>query len=632
MYQDSKQNELLKKFWVSFVFTTAILILSYYRKDARIILLLASIIYFYCGSVFLSGAWHELRTRRLGMMTLVALTASVAYFYGPFWQLSSLITIMLLGQWLAMKATSGTNNALRELTKLLPDKAEVIRNGNTVSLLVSELSIDDIVIVKPGERLPTDGIVIEGHSEVNEQLITGESTPVLKIAGAKVIGGSSNGEGMLKFKVTATGEQTFLSGIMRMVLRARKSKSQVQSLSDKTAFWLTLVTTSGGLVTFVLWIFLPAQPNFAIAFEHLLAVLVIACPPALGLAVPMVSKIAATLAARSGFLIRDQAQFEQAHNIDTVIFDKTGTLTKGEFGVTRIWPVGWHSPEYILKMAMSVDINSNHFVARAIIRRAEEERIEPLDTKQFERVAGMGVRAIVGKSDVALGGLSILSRGQVLPDEISKEVAMENENGRTIIYVLENGEIIGVFALADLVREESREAVRQLHGMGVRVRMITGDSEEVAKWIANQVGIGEYFARVLPQDKAVKVKFLQDQGRKVAMVGNGINDAPALSQANVGIAIGTGTNVAIESAGIILTRNDPRDIPRIISHARRTYAKIKQNLFLASCYNIVALPLAAGALISRDILLTPTTTAILMSVSTIIVILNTLLLTKARYE
>ena len=626
----------LKKFWVSLVLTVPVVIFSDFLF---IPLVLGSFVFFYGGWIFIQGALRELKAKLPGMMTLIGLAISTAYFYSVyttfireetlFWELTTLITIMLLGHYMEMRAVSLAQGALKELSKLLPDTAEVERNGKLETVQLAELKEGDAVFVRPGGRIPADGKVVEGKSHVNEAMITGESEPVEKDVSSGVIAGTINGDGSLKIKITGVGEHTFLAGVMRLVKEAQASKSRLQILSDRAAFYLTIIAIASGILTFVLWIL--AQSGFGFVLERLVAVLVIACPHALGLAVPLVAAISTTMAAQNGFLVRQRLALELARKVDTVIFDKTGTLTKGEYGVTNIWPVKVRDENELLQLAASVDFHSEHFISRAIVKKTKEVGLEIKGATDFKRIPGKGVMGRVNGKEVMVGGQAVLSdSGVSLPSEIQNEVIKESGQGKTIIYVISDRELAGVFALADLIRKESREAIKELKKLGINVSMITGDSEDVALWVAKELGIDEYFAKVLPQDKAQKIKMLQDKGQKVAMVGDGINDAPALTQADLGIAIGAGTNVAIESAGIILVKNDPRDIVKIIKLSRLTYIKMFQNLFWATGYNVVALPLAAGVAYSRGILLEPALAALFMSLSTVIVAVNALLLRKQK--
>ncbi|KKU91791.1 MAG: Cation transporting ATPase, E1-E2 family [Candidatus Jorgensenbacteria bacterium GW2011_GWA1_48_11] len=653
-------NIFAKKFWLSLVLTVPIVLYSdlffnlfgwtapAFPGSAYLPFFLGSIVFFYGGWVFIGSAWRELKAKLPGMMTLIALAITTAYVWSVyeiivgethtlFWELATLITIMLLGHWVEMKAVQGAQGALKELSKLLPDKAEIIRDGQNVVVNLSELKTGDIVVVRPGAKIPADGVITDGRSQVNESMITGESKPVEKNVGNEVIAGTINGDGAFKAKVTKIGEGTFLAGVMRLVAEAQASKSRLQILSDRAAFYLTLVAVGVGALTLVLWLLAKATPSFAL--ERLVAVLVIACPHALGLAIPLVASISTTLAAKNGFLVRNRLALELARKIDVVLFDKTGTLTKGEYGVEKIRVIEG-SEEEILRLAASVDFHSEHFVAKAIVAKAKEKNLSLFDVKNFSRLAGKGTQGDIGNERISVGGLGMLV--QPLPPPIEDEVGAEGRKGKTVIFVLKNGKLLGFFALADLIREESRAAIKTLTQMGVKTAMVTGDSEEVAKRVAGELGIDFYFARVLPDGKAKIVKELQEKkfenwkleiensSRRltVAMVGDGINDAPALTQADLGIAIGAGTNVAIESAGIILVRNDPRDIAKIFELSKATYNKMVQNLFWATGYNVIAMPLAAGILASKGILLQPALAAVFMSLSTVIVAFNALLLKK----
>ncbi len=612
--------DFLKKFWISLVITVPVFFYSEMAKEVfnirgpefagwqYLLLLLGSVIYFYCGWVFLQSAYRELKAKLPGMMTLIAIAVTAAYTYSIFsilsggmhdlmFELASLITIMLLGHWIEMKSVTGAQGALKELSKLLPDKAEVIRGNTTQVISLSELKVGDVVLIKPGSKIPADGKVIEGQSDVNESILTGESKPVHKNTGSEVIAGSINGEGSLKVQITTIGEKTFLAGVMRLVADAQASKSRLQMLSDQAAFYLTIIAIVGGGITFVAWLI--AGAGIVTAVERLVAVLVITCPHALGLAVPLVAAISTTMAARNGLLIRERIALEGARKIDTVLFDKTGTLTLGEFGVVSV------TSDEVLALAAAVETNSEHPIGKAILKEAQMRKLPIGEIKDFKTIAGTGAEAKVNGVTIFVG----------------------HRGGKDII-VEKDGKQIGTVALADVVRPEAKEAVAKLKAAGLSISMITGDSEEVAKEVAEELGIDEYFARVKPGEKSEKVKLLQNKGRKVAMVGDGVNDAPALTQADLGIAIGAGTNVAIESAGIILVRNDPRDISKIFNLSRLTYNKMIQNLFWATGYNVVAIPLAAGVLAPWGIILEPWLAAVFMSLSTVIVAINAVLLRR----
>jgi len=639
----------LRKFWVSLILTIPVVLYADVLKTILkwslptfpgleyMPLVLGSIVFFYGGWVFLAGAVREIQGRLPGMMTLIGIAISAAYLWSVyaifagaetlFWELTTLITIMLLGHWIEMRAVSGAQGALKELSKLLPDTAEVIRDGKTEIIALSELKENDVVLVKPGTKIPADGTIIDGDSDVNESMMTGESKPVSKKEGDRVIAGSINGDGALKVRVANIGEKTFLAGVMRLVAEAQASKSRLQILSDRAAFYLTIVAVGGGIITLIAWLLAGADVAFAVA--RLVAVLVIACPHALGLAVPLVASISTTKAAHNGFLVKQRIALEAARTIDTVLFDKTGTLTKGEFGVINMWSTSGHTTDEVLTLAASLDALSEHPIARAVVTEAKKKGLSLRETKKFEALKGKGVRAMVEEKEVMVGGPALLEGiGITVPSDLLVNVVEAGKKGQTVVFTVRDKKLLGAIAMADIIREESREAIQKLKEIGVRTAMITGDSEDVAKWVADELGIDEYFARVLPHQKSEKVKELQTRNMKVAMVGDGINDAPALTQADLGIAIGAGTNVAIESAGIILVRNDPRDISKIIKLSEMTYSKMIQNLWWAAGYNIFALPLAAGALAWKGILLDPAFAAVLMSASTVIVAFNAVLLRR----
>ncbi len=637
-------SSFLTKFWIALVLTLPILAYSDIFTIATgfqvprfggvewMILGLGSFIFFYCGWIFIASAYRELKARVPGMMTLIALAITAAYAFSVFqvlrgephtlfWELSTLIAIMLLGHWIEMRAVQGAQGALKELAKLLPDTAEVLRDGKTHVVPLSDLHVGDIVLVKPGSKIPADGVVTEGKSDLNESIITGESKPVAKSAGSEVIAGSINGDGSLHVKVTKIGEHTFLAGVMRLVADAQASKSKLQILSDRAAFYLTVVAVAAGGLTFVLWLL--ADAGIVFATERLVAVLVIACPHALGLAVPLVASISTTMAARNGLLVRQRLALEAARSISVVLFDKTGTLTKGEFGVDTILPAQGSDETDVLRLAASVNIQSEHPLAKAIVAEAHARKIDLLPISGFERIAGKGAKANVDGNEVLVGSDALFD-----PKVRTSDVRTLEKQGKTVIHVGRDGTIVGSIALVDVIRPESYEAIKALGALGIKTAMITGDSEDVAAWVARELSIDQYFSRVLPSQKSEKVKFLQKEGAKVAMVGDGVNDAPALTQADLGIAIGAGTNVAIESAGIILVKSDPRDIPKIIRLSKLTYSKMLQNLFWATGYNVIALPLAAGILAPWGIILEPALAAVLMSVSTVIVAFNALLLRR----
>lgn len=649
-HQGHHTEDFLKKFWVVLLFTTPILLYSEIFAGAftwqppqfagvqYVILALGSFVFMYGGSVFLKGAYREIDARLPGMMTLIALAITAAYSFSVyavivdnphtlFWELSTLIAVMLLGHWIEMKAVQSTRGALKELSKLLPDTAEVFRGSETQIIPLGELHKGDRVLIRPGAKISADGIVVDGRSEINESIITGESKLISKKSGDEVIAGSQNGDGVLTVEVQKIGEGTFLAGVMRLVADAEASKSHLQILSDRAAFYLTVLAIFSGVLTFTVWLLVGA--GVVTATERLVAVFVIACPHALGLAVPLVASISTTKAARNGFLVRQRIALESAREIDMVLFDKTGTLTEGAFGVSEVIPATFFTENDVLTKAASLNNNSEHPLAKAIVREARERNIVLSSVKNFERIAGRGARGDTDGGIVILGNEELIrEHSVVLPQEILLKTKVLEKEGKTVIFVASSGSFVGAIALADVIRKESYEAIKELHSMGIRTAMITGDAPDVASFVAHELGIDEYFARILPSEKAEKVKMLQAKGYKVAMVGDGINDAPALAQADIGIAVGAGTNVAIESAGIVLMKNDPRDISKIVHLSKLTYTKMIQNLFWATGYNLLALPLAAGVLSSKGIILEPAVAAVLMSVSTVIVALNALLLRR----
>lgn len=644
-HEGHSTNIFRNKFWISLVLTIPVLIYSEtiqkllgfnapaFSGSAHIPFIASSIIFFYGGWVFIVSAYRELKARLPGMMTLISLAISTAYIYSVyavligsketlFWELSTLITVMLLGHWMEMKAVSGAQSALKELSKLLPDQAEVIRGNTTQIITLAEVKENDLLLVKPGAKIPADGIVVDGSSEVNESVATGESKPVPKNKDSEVIAGTINGDGSLKIKVTKIGENTFLAGVMRLVAQAQSSKSRLQMLSDKAAFALTIIAVAVGGITLVSWLFL-ADPSFAV--ERMVAVLVIACPHALGLAIPLVASISTTKAARNGFLVKQRLSLEAARNIDIVLFDKTGTLTKGEFGVSDVYAVDQNIDPVL--WGASVNSESEHPLARALVKDAREKGKQLKVVTGFKRIAGKGVEGIVDGRNAFAGSEVWLKENNIsIPDNAISWINSQSSEGKSVNHIVVDKKYVGSIAFADQIRDESREAIQTLKAMNIKSAMITGDSEDVAKWVARELGIQEYFARVLPDQKSEKVKLLQSKGQKVGMVGDGVNDAPALTQADLGIAVGAGTNVAIESAGIILVRNDPRDIPKVIKLSKMTYSKMIQNLFWATGYNVVAIPLAAGVLAYKGILLQPALAALFMSLSTVIVAVNAILL------
>ncbi len=603
---------------------------------------LGTIIFVYGGLPFLSMARQELTLRQPGMMTLISLAITTAYFYSVglflfppqdamgmqpgvmmdfFWELATLITVMLLGHWIELRSVGQAQGALRELAKLLPDTAErILSSGETEKVEASQLHVGDRVLVRPGASIPADGNVIEGESSVNEAMITGESMPVHKRPDDKVIGGTVNTSGSLRVEIMQVGQNTALAGIMRLVEDAQKSQSHAQTLAQRAAFYLTVIAIGAGLLTFVGWLIFTGSLSDAV--RNTVTVLVIACPHALGLAVPLVVAISTTLSARNGLLVRKRMALENAKDLTTIIFDKTGTLTKGEQGVVDV-AVRDVSVEDALSIAAGIEGDSEHMVAQAIRKYAQEKKITPSPVTNFDSLAGRGVKATVNSATYYVGGPRLLEQqGWSVPESLRSAVNKAESAGQAVIYLGNEQGIIALFAIADVIREESRIAVQKLHDLGLKVAMLTGDSEAVAKAVAQELNIDTYFAQVLPEHKADKVRELQSGGNKVAMVGDGVNDAPALLTADVGIAIGAGTDVAIESAGIILIRSNPLDIVKIIRLSRATYRKMIQNLIWATGYNVIAIPLAMGILAPFGITLDPAIGAVFMSVSTVVVAFN----------
>lgn len=634
-----------KRFWISILFTLPILVLSPMiqtflgvREDIRfpgdiyLLFILASIVFFYGGWPFLKGLADELGKRQPGMMTLIAVATTTAYTYSAavvfglsgkifFWELATLVDIMLLGHWIEMKSIMGASRALEELAKLMPSEAhKVMPDGNIQDVPLSELHTGDKVIVKPGEKLPVDGEVLEGLSSVNEAMLTGESKPISKKEGNEVIGGSINGEGSLTVEVKKTGEQSFLSQMVQLVREAQQTKSRTQDLANSAAFWLTIIALSAGALTFFVWLAV-VNKDVAFALERTVTVMVIACPHALGLAVPLVVAVSTSLAAGNGLLIRNRVAFEKARKIQAVIFDKTGTLTQGKFGITdTIAFSDGVGKDELIKIAASVEARSEHPIAKGIASSVKE--VYPVE--EFKAITGKGAQGVVNGKHVMVVSPGYLEEQGI--DVDAEKINPLAEQGKTVVFVVIEGEPKGAIALADIIRPESRKAIAILRDMGIRCMMLTGDGRQVARWVSQEIGLDEFFAEVLPQDKASKIKEVQSRGLTVAMTGDGINDAPALAQADIGIAIGAGTDVAVETADIVLVKSNPLDAVAILGLSRATYSKMVQNLVWATGYNAFAIPLAAGVFYQSGILLNPATGALLMSLSTVIVAINARLL------
>ena len=603
--------------------------------------ILGTVVFVYGGLVFIRGAWRELADRKPGMMTLISLAIIVAFgtslaaTFGLFeievwWELASLITIMVLGHWLEMKAISQARGALNALAALLPDTAERLSGTETQTVPISELHLDDIVLVRPGTRVPADGTVVEGSADVDESMITGESRTVSKGPGGKVIAGTVASGGSLRVRITAVGDQTALSGIMRLVAAAQASGSRTQALADRAAAILFYVAVASGAITFTYW-WLAGDKEHALI--RTATVLIIACPHALGLAIPLVIAISTSLGAQNGLLVKDRLALERARNLDIVIFDKTGTLTRGSPAVSGVVAAPGNNESDLLALAAAVEANSEHPLAKAIVAEAKRRNLPTLQAADFEALPGRGAKALVNGKSVIIGGPRLLSEDKVtVPPEVEKLTTAWASEGKTVLSVVADGKLLGAFAVEDEIRPESHEAVAELHQLGIRVAMITGDSKTVADSVAHRIGIDEVAAEVLPADKASAVKRFQSGGKRVAMVGDGVNDAPALATADVGIAIGAGTDVAIESAGIVLVRSDPRDVVGAIELSRATYRKMIQNLVWATAYNLVAIPVAAGLFVRWGLDLPMSVGAVAMSLSTIIVAANAQLLRRLKLQ
>ncbi|HBH13886.1 MAG TPA: cadmium-translocating P-type ATPase [Clostridiales bacterium] len=637
-------EDFRKRFFFSLILMVPILALSpmiqmfmgvnwRFAGDTYILFGLSTVLFFYGGKPFLSGAIDEFRKKTPAMMMLIALAITVAYVYSSFtvfvlegddffWELATLVVIMLLGHWIEMKSVMGASRALEELVKLMPETAHLIsENGETKEIPVKDLKAGDMVLVKPGEKVPIDGIIYEGDSSVNESMITGESVPVEKGTDDEIIGGSINGEGILKFKVNRVGDETFISQIIKMVREAQESKSNTQRLADIAAKWLFYIALSVGTITFIVWMAISKDLNFAI--ERAVTVMIISCPHALGLATPLVTAVSTSIGAKRGLLIRDRAAFENARKINSIVFDKTGTLTEGEFGVTDIHEVSV-SKEELLTLAYSVELNSEHPIAKGIVNEGKKKNLERLEVTDYQNITGKGLMAKVGGKDI-----KIVSPGYMRSESISfddEHYEALAQEGKTVVFVLEDAKLLGYLALTDIIRESAKEAVDTLKKMGVESILLTGDNKRVATYVGEKIGIDKVIAEVLPQEKSSKIEELQSEGRIVGMTGDGVNDAPSLAKADLGIAIGAGTDVAIETADIILVRSNPLDVVNILKLSRATYRKMLQNLAWATGYNVIAIPLAAGVLYNQGIVISPALGAGLMSLSTVIVAANARLL------
>lgn len=638
-------EDFKKRFFISLIVTLPILALSpmiqqfigvdwRFANDQYILFVLATFVFFYGGWPFIIGGIHELKDRNPGMMTLIGLAIAIAYVYSSlvvfgweghnlFWELATLVDIMLLGHWIEMRSVMGASNALEKLVQLMPNEAHKLDEGDDVQdVPISELKNNDRVLVKPGEKVPVDGTILDGKSTLDESMLTGESVPVEKVKNDEVIGGSVNNEGSLIIRVEKTGEESYLSQVITLVKEAQESKSKTQDLTNRAAKWLFYLALTAGFATLFIWLALDYP--FYVALERMVTVMVITCPHALGLAAPLVVAVSTALSANKGLLIRNRANFENARNLNAVVFDKTGTLTEGKFGVTDIIPSEGFSEEEVLAWGASLEQNSEHPIAAGIVKSALDQGIVLKSITEFNSITGKGIEGIIeGKKVNAVSPGFVHSNNMDYDKQKFNEMS---EVGKTVIFILLDGELIGMIALADIIRESAKEAISELKEKGVHSIMLTGDNEKVAHWVAKQLDIDEVYAEVLPDDKANKVKEIQSKGWKVAMTGDGVNDAPALATADLGIAIGAGTDVAMESADVVLVRSNPKDVVDLMDLSKKTYRKMVQNLWWATGYNIFAIPLAAGVLAPIGIILSPAVGAVLMSLSTIIVAINAKLL------
>jgi Cu2+-exporting ATPase len=633
-----------KRFWVTLILTVPILVFSPMIQDffgydfllpgnQYILFALSTVVYFYGGWPFLKGFWSEVKKAAPGMITLISMAITVAYFYSSatvfglegvdfFWELATLIAIMLVGHWIEMKSVLGASKALQLLVSMMPAEAHRVKGDTVEDIELEDLLKDDIILVKPGEKVPADGIITEGSSYLNESMLTGESKPVKKELDDKVIGGSVNGNSTLKVKVEHTGKDSYLNKVITMVEEAQKTKSKMQNLSDRAAKWLTYIALAIGFGTLAVWLILGFP--FVYALERMVTVMVIACPHALGLAIPLVVAISTSVSAQNGLLIRNRTAFEESRKISVLLFDKTGTLTKGDFGVTRIESVNEKfSKEEILRLASALEQSSEHPIAVGIIKKVKEGKVAIPKPENFNAITGKGVEANVeGKQ------IKVVSPGYLRDEKISIPEDAYSDAAETVVFVLIDGVLAGYIALADEIRPESAEAIKVFKKNNIKVLMATGDNEKTAKAVSDKLGLDGYYAEVLPHQKVEIVKDLQGKDEFVAMTGDGVNDAPALAQANVGIAVGSGTDVAAETADIILVNSNPQDIANLILFGKATYNKMIQNLIWATGYNVIAIPLAAGVLYSSGFVLGPAVGAVLMSLSTIIVAINAQLLKK----
>lgn len=637
-----KVEDFKKRFIISLILTIPVLVLSPFIQnvlglnfdlvgDKYLLFIFSSIIFGYGGWPFLQGMVNEIKDKQPGMMTLIGVAISVAYIYSLlvvfglqgkffFWELVTLIDIMLLGHWIEMRSTMGASDALSALAKLVPSKAHLVQKdkANTQDVAISDLKKGDIVLVKPGEKIPVDGLVVKGATTINESMLTGESQPVVKEINSTVIGGSINNEGSIEIQVHKIGKDSYINQVIELVSAAQASKSKTQDLTDRAALWLTIISISAGIITLILWI-LYAQ-DFVFALERMVTVMVITCPHALGLAIPLVVAVSTSISAKNGIIIKNRDAFEKIKDIDTVVFDKTGTLTKAEFAVDDIIKLQNFNSDEILILAASLESHSEHPIAKGILKQQQSRKLQLREVKDFRSIPGKGVEGTIdGVTYSAVSPNYLKEIGVTAKDTDVKNLLAQ---GKTLVFVLKTKQVIGIIALADIVRDESRQAVNKLKQAGIKCIMLTGDNHTVAKTVSEELKLDDYYAEVLPHQKSAIIKKIQSDHSKVAMVGDGVNDAPALAQADVGIAIGAGTDVAIESGDIILTKNNPLDMVTLIQLSKATYNKMLQNLWWATGYNVIAIPLAAGVLSGIGFVLSPAVGAVLMSLSTVIVAIN----------
>ena len=631
-------EDFKKRFFVSIIVTIPILLLSpliqdflnytlVFKGDKYLMFVLSSFVFLYGGWPFLKGLYDELKQKQPGMMTLIALAIFVAYVYSAavvfglkgkyfFWELATLIDIMLLGHWIEMKSVLGAGRALEKLAHLLPDTAHLVKGDIISDVKISELEKENIILIKAGEKVPADAVITEGKSYIDESMLTGESKPIKKEKGDKIIGGSVNGDSPIRAKVERTGKDSYLNKVVNLVKQAQGAKSKTQRLADRAAMWLTIIAISTGIITLVFWLF--KTPEVAFAIERMATVMIITCPHALGLAIPLVGAVSTSLSAKNGLLIRNRTAFENSRKITTLVFDKTGTLTEGKFGVSSIKTFdSEYDEKAIIKIAASLEVNSEHSIAKGILEKAKELTLDTGKSEAFEIIKGEGVKGKVDGKEVQLLSKSYLDKNNIkIPEEAVKSIS------GTLVFVLINGEVKGLIELSDKIRADSHPAIKRLKKEGIKCILLTGDNKDVAKEVADELELDGFFAEVLPHEKQQKIKELQNQGEVVAMTGDGINDAPALAQADVGIAIGSGTDIAAETADIILVNSNPKDVLSLILFGKATYRKMVQNLFWATGYNVIAIPLAAGVLYNAGVIISPAVGAILMSMSTVIVAIN----------